>query len=102
MYKIFRRIMSFVMLMVLCAPLLTALEISLELPDLASAPNKGGKSLPTVGLHDVFRLQVIVSGGDDQRGDVVIAGLDDFSVLGKSQSTSILVENGHYVSEATY
>jgi hypothetical protein len=56
----------------------------------------------TVFVGESFRIQVRVSGGGKNTGDVSIVGLDKVSIDGRSRSTSISMINSKFISDNVY
>lgn len=81
--------------------LLYAVDISLELPDIEQQ-EVNGRITSVVEAQTPFQIQVHVTGGSRNTGDVELQGLDKLVVRGQSQSTNISVVNGSVSSDKTY
>lgn len=86
----------------MCIQIAYALEVSLDAPNLDSGQNKNGQTVSSVPVGKTFRLNVVISGDRDKKIELDVDGLQNFSVRGKSQSTSIVFANGQYFSDITY
>jgi len=76
---------------------LHAVTVSLEVPELN---NQQGNY--TVSAGDTFQVEVVVSDGNRDTGRADIAGLDQFNVVGTSQSTNISMINNALSSDIHY
>ena len=63
---------------------------------------KSGKVVPTSYVGEIFKIKVVVSGGNRNTGQVEIEGLDNLTVDGTSRSTRVIVQNSNFISEVVY
>jgi hypothetical protein len=73
-------------------------SVTLDLSEVRFLKDKSGKIRPTVFLGETFTLQITTVGG---RENVRVEGLEQFSTQGKSQSSSISVDNSKMLIEQT-
>ena len=88
------------LMIALCMNILQAVNVSLEITGLEHAQSPQGKVLPTLFIGDTFTIKIIIH-GDRDTGEIKVQGLDQFKILGQSQSNGIAVINGHPSSEVS-
>ncbi|MFA5074550.1 MAG: BatD family protein [Candidatus Babeliales bacterium] len=82
---------------------LADVDVKFEFEDLQNLLDaKTGQNIPTAYVGENFRIKVIVSGQDRNNGDVEIVGLDQFNVVGTSQSTNVTVYNSEFFAQKNY